>query len=268
MKRVIGIFGIALLGVCFGLAQDTQQAPAAQPPAAQAPAVQTPAAPSEPLPTVEQVLNKYIEALGGRAAIEKVTSRVSKGSFEIPAFGANGTLTLYTKAPNKEALVMDVPSFGNVLTGCDGNIAWSNNPMSGLTESSGAALAAAKRDARFNRELYLKELYKTVEVKGKTKVGDQDAYVVQATPEEGTPDTFYFDTTTGLLVRADAERENPQGTQSVESYLKDYREVDGVKVPFTMEQVMPSMTITIKLDDVKNNVEIDDAKFVKPAAAQ
>ena len=89
--------------------------------------------------------------------------------------------------------------------------------------------------------------------------------MIEATPAEGPPEKLYFDVNTGLLVRHDAEVESPQGKLLMESYLEDYKVVDGVKIAHTMKSVNPAMTIVIKISEVKNNVEIDDAKFGKPA---
>ncbi len=250
MKRVIGLLLVTLFFVPVGFSQVAEQK----------------AEPAAALPTVDQVLAKYVEASGGKAAIEKISSRVTKGSFEIPAMGSTGTLVLYAKAPNKTAVVIDIPGFGLVKQGFDGTIAWSSDPMSGLNETTGTALEAAKRDAVFHRELVLKDQFKTIEVKGKQTVGDKETYMLEATPETGAPEKMYFEVATGLLIRVDGERSSPQGTMNVETTLKDFRDVDGVKIPFLMEQVMPSMSFVIKIEEVKNNVEVDDALFTKPTS--
>jgi len=254
MKRGLAFLLVGLFAFAVVAAQETQ-------PQTPAPAA---AAVSEALPTVDQLLTKYVEALGGKAALEKTTSRVSKGSFELPEFGASGTLTVYGKAPNKTAVVVDIPGFGLVKQGCDGTLAWEDNPQTGLVEKSGAALAAAKRDAVFHRELDLKAQYKQMAVKAKQKIGEQDVYVIVATPEEGAAETWYLDAVTGLLARVDAEREGPQGTALIQSSFKDYRDVDGLKIPFQIEQALPGMTIISKFEEVKHNVEIPDSQFVKP----
>jgi len=178
--------------------------------------------------------------------------------------GASGTLTIYAKMPNKSLVVVDVPGFGVIRQAFDGTVAWEDNPQSGVTEKSGAALATAKRDASFRRELELKTQYKQWEIKAKQKIGDQDVYVMTATPEEGAVETWYFDAATGLLARVDAERESPQGTTLIQASFKDYRDVEGLKTPFRIEQALPGMTIITKLDEVKQNVEIPDSQFAKP----
>ena len=218
------------------------------------------------LPTVDQIIDKYVQAIGGKAAIEKQTSRVSKGTFEIPAVGAGGTAEIFEKAPNKSAAVINIEGFGMVLEGFDGKIAWAQDPQSGLREKAGAELGAAKIDAEFHKWSKIKQLYPKIVVKGKDKVADRDVYVVEATPAESSAETWYFDAQNGLLVRQDSEREGPQGKQSVQIFLEDYKEFDGVKLPMTIRQVTSAFTLTIKISDVKHNVPIDDAKFVKPKA--
>ena len=218
------------------------------------------------LPTADQILEKYVQTLGGKAALEKITSTASKGTFEIPAFGATGSAEMWEKAPNKTALKLDIPGFGLVLEGFNGTVAWSQDPQSGLREKTGAELAATKLDADFYKPLRLKQLYPKIAVKGKEKVGDKDMYVLTATPAEGSPETWYFDVATGLLARMDLERESPQGKMAVQVFQEDYKEVDGIKIPHTVRQVTSAFTIIIKLEEVKHNVAVDETKFNKPVA--
>ncbi|HZM91178.1 MAG TPA: hypothetical protein VFF31_31950 [Blastocatellia bacterium] len=218
------------------------------------------------LPTADQILEKYVQTLGGKAALEKITSTASKGTFEIPAFGATGSAEMWEKAPNKTALKLDIPGFGLVLEGFNGTVAWSQDPQSGLREKTGAELAATKLDADFYKPLRLKQLYPKIAVKGKEKVGDKDMYVLTATPAEGSPETWYFDAATGLLAQMDLERESPQGKMAVQVFQEDYKEVDGIKIPHTVRQVTSAFTIIIKLQEVKHNVAVDETKFNKPVA--
>lgn len=217
------------------------------------------------VPTVDQILDKYVQAIGGKTAIEKQTSMTAKGSFEIPAMGMGGAAEVFAKAPNKTLVVVDVQGYGVVQQGFNGNTAWASDPTQGIREKSGVELASAKLESEFYKEIKFKQLFSKIEYKGKEKVGDHDTYVLIATPTGSSPQKMYFDTTSGLLVRTDVEQETPEGKVPVEEYLDDYKDVDGVKVPFTRRQVLPQMTFVIKLTDVKHNVTIDDAKFNKPS---
>lgn len=254
MKRTLTTLTFILAIAVAALAQGGSQKPGAD------------AKPAGALPTADQIIEKYVQAIGGKAAIEKQTSRVSKGTFELPAFGASGTAEIFEKAPNKTASVINIAGFGVVQEGYDGKTAWSQDPQSGLREKAGAELASAKLDAEFLKPIRIKQLYPKLVVKGKDKVGDKEVYVVEATPVESSVETWYFDTQTGYMLRQDAERESPQGKQPIQVYLDNYKDVDGIKLPFKIHQVTPAFTIDIKIDEVKHNVAIDDAKFAKPAA--
>ncbi len=251
MKRTLTI-----LTLCFAIAVVARAQGGAQKPAADAAA----------LPSADQIIDKYVQAIGGKAAIEKQTSRVSKGSLEIPAFGASGTAEVFEKAPNKTITVVNIAGFGVILDCFDGSAGWAQDPQSGMRDKSGAELAASKLDAEFYKPVKIKQLYSKIVVKGKDKVGDKEVFVVEATPAESSVETWYFDTQSGLLVRQDSEREGPQGKQMIQTFLEDYKKFDGISLPCTIRQVTPAITISIKIEDVKHNVPIEDAKFKKPAA--
>lgn len=223
------------------------------------------AKPDVALPSVDEVLTKFVKATGGKEALEKLNSRVVKGSFEIEAMGVSGGFQSYAKAPNKNAVIVDVPGFGTVHNVFDGTTAWESNPQAGLRELTGAELAAQKRDHDFYQPLHLKNHYPKMVVKGTEKVGSAVAVVVEATPAEGGPEKFYFDVDSGLLLRQDAERETAQGKMAVEVYFENYKEVDGVKIAHTTKQVTPMFSMTLKLDEIKHNVPVEDSKFNKPA---
>jgi hypothetical protein len=222
--------------------------------------------PAEGMPSADQIIEKYVQAMGGKAALEKLNSRTTKASFEIPSMGAGGTVETFAKAPNKSLAIITVPGFGVIREGYTGTAAWSEDPAMGMRDKSGLELTDAKLASEFHRPLKLKQLYPTMTVTGKQKVGEKEAYVIEAKPTEGSVEKWYFDAQTGLLIRQDAERESPQGKMPTEIYLEDYKEVDGIKIAHTIRQTTPMFTINIKTEEVKHNVPVDDAKFNKPAA--
>lgn len=216
------------------------------------------------LPTVDEILAKYVGALGGKEAIEKVTSRSARGTMELEGMGINGPLELYAKAPNKTATIIELGGLGKIINVFDGTNGYSADPTNGLRELSGAELATAKRNADFYEPLNLKKHFSKLEVKGKEKIGASEAYVIEAIPDKGDPEKHYFAVDTGLLIRSDSNAETPQGKLAVEMNFGEYKEVGGVKVPHTLRQVTPIFTAVLKLSEVKHNVAIDDAKFAKP----
>lgn len=218
------------------------------------------------LPSAESLVDKYLAAIGGKEAVLKAKSRLIKGNIEMATMGLKGTAQIYAKAPDKMLTVIDIAGFGMIQQGYNGKIGWSQDPLTGVRELKDSELTMMKRSVEFHRDVKLKELYPKMVVKEKSKVGDAEAYVVEATPVEGTPERLFFDIKTGLLIRTDFEFEGPQGKMQFENFLEDYRLVDGVKMAFTLRQVNPAISITTKIDEVKQNVPIEDSKFEKPKA--
>lgn len=266
MKRIALILAFALSAAFTSAAQekpktDTQSKP--ETPKAEAPkgAEKTAA-----LPTADEILDKNVKAVGGKEVIEKIASRSTKASFDLEAFGVSGApIEILAKAPNKSATKIDVPNFGVVNIIFNGATGWNSDPMNGLRELTGVELAQLKRRSDLHGALNLKQQYSKMEVKGKAKVGSYETYVIEATTAEGGLEKFYFDINTGLLVRHDLEAEGPQGKALTENYFDDYKAVDGVKIPHTIRFVNPEISWVTKIIEVKNNVEIDDAKFNKPS---
>jgi outer membrane lipoprotein-sorting protein len=279
MRKATAIIFVVLLTALGARAQNEtpKTSPDSKPEGKPAATPATPAAPASAsattttapaattTPTAEQLVDKYVAALGGKAAIEKLTSITAKGTFDLPAMGVSGTAERLSKAPNKSYFIVNIPSFGDVKQGTDGTTAWAQNPGTGqIDDVTGVELTRSKISADFYRDLKLKEHYPKMTVKGTGKVGERDAYVVEAVSSAG-PSTMYFDSQSGLVLRVDGEREGPEGKMMVEEYFDDYREVDGVKFPFYYRQKNPQYDFTVKYSEVKHNVAIDDAKFSKPA---
>lgn len=221
---------------------------------------------AEALPSVDQILDKYVAALGGKEAVLKISSRVAKGTLELDQMAGEATTEIYQKAPNKMFTDTESPSFGAYIRAYDGTKGWQDTPQTGLDDVTGGQLASLKRSAEFYGDINLKELFPKMSLKGKESVDGHDAYVVEAVAEDGSPETWYFDANTGLRVRIISQTEGPDGTTEVDTQLGDYREVDGIKYPFLIHQSLGMIAYTIRLAEVKQNVPIDDAKFAKPAA--
>lgn len=254
MKKILNLVILSGVLVLAASAEVAAQKPDAKAPSAGA------------LPSADQIVEKYISGSGGKAALEKITSRVQKGTLEVPAFSVSGPLQTYSKAPNKNYFWADIAGYGVVQQGYDGKVAWAEDPQNGTRELAGQELKDAILTAEFNKVTRFKELYPKLTVKSKEKVGDHDAYLVEATTKDGATEKWYFDTQTGLPLRQDAEREGPTGKAPVSVYYENYKPVDGVSLPFTIRQERPEVSIVLKFDEVKNNVPIEDSKFAKPAA--
>jgi hypothetical protein len=231
---------------------------------ASAPAPAAAAKPAAALPSSDQVLDKYVNAIGGRDAWLKVKSRVSVGTIDVPAYNVTGTVEVHQKAPDR-VLTVVVVGGQTIRHGSDGTIMWSDDPQNGIKEETGAAAASSKREADFYHQLDLKQIYSKITVTGVDKVSGHDVYVVEAVAPDGSTDKFFFDQTSGLLVRSISHHPAPDGSDTVYTAdIEDYRDVDGLKIPFVSHQSSDQAQFTITWTEVKNNVDLTDDQFGKP----
>jgi photosynthetic reaction center cytochrome c subunit len=214
-------------------------------------------------PSGDELIDKYLKAVGGAAAIDKVTSRVMKGTI---TFGdRNVPIEIFSKDPDKRVSITHTPD-GDNITAFDGHEGWLGVPGRPVREMHGPDLDGAAMDADLHFAEHLKNMFSEVEVRGAEKVGEHHAYFVAGRRGEKTPVRLYFDEQTGLLVRLVRFGETPLGRLPTQIDYADYREVGEVKIPFRWTLARPGGRFTIQVTEVKQNVPVDDAKFEKPAA--
>jgi hypothetical protein len=150
--------------------------------------------------------------------------------------------------------------------GFNGSVGWEKNPA-GVHDITGQQLAEFKRAFQLFGDLKLKEQFARMNV-GKDKIDGRDVYVIRATAANGRRERLYFDGETSLLARRISLLETPIGVIPEQVDFEDYRDVDGIKVPFTIRisAVDSFSTAVRKFTEVKLNVPVDETKFNKPAA--
>jgi len=218
-------------------------------------------------PTVDSILDQFVEASGGRSALEKVKSRTVKG--ELDLLGSTTDWVMEAKAPNKQFSGFNSPTLGTVADGFDGTIAWSKN-QAGVRVKEGEELTKTKRDADFYRYLNLKKLYPDLSYKGADKVDGEEVHVLESKPSATGIERFYFSAKSHLLIQQESEFEGPPGKIGLSVRMTDFRPVDGIKYAHNMKFKIhfgdQDLEFAIKVKEVKHDAAIEDAKFSKPAS--
>jgi hypothetical protein len=215
-------------------------------------------------PSVDDILNHYIRAMGGKAAIQKLMSRVGKGTITIAGSGIQGTLQCWLLYPDKVLVVSEFPGIGTIRQGFDGTLGWAEDPQSVLHVISGAELADLRRSAVFDRAIRMKDVYPGLTVKDRETVDGKDVWVLQTTLDPWTY-RMYFDVNGGLMTRLDMEQPLDSGGKSTIVLVpSDYRPVGGVMVPFTISESSPSVSWVEKFTEITPNTMIDDSIFARP----
>jgi photosynthetic reaction center cytochrome c subunit len=213
------------------------------------------------LPAAEQLLDKYLAAVGGAEALEKITSRVEKGT--LSAFGGQHfAMDVYSKAPDKRFSVMHLQG-GDSVTAFDGKQGWLSVPGR-VHMMSAAENDAARIDADLYFAAHVKTLYQKFRVEAGEKIDGHETYLVVGRSEGQPPLRLYLDKESGLLLRLVRYAETPLGRNPTQIDYADYRDANGMKLPFRWTLARPGNRFTIQVEQVQQNVPVDDAKFVPP----
>jgi photosynthetic reaction center cytochrome c subunit len=213
------------------------------------------------LPPAEQLLDKYLAAVGGAEALQKITSRAQKGT--LTAFGGQHfPMDVYSKAPDKRFSVMHLQG-GDSVTAFNGKQGWLSVPGR-VHMMSAAENDAARIDSDLYFPAHVKTLYRQFRVDAGEKIDGHETYLVVALSEGQRPLLLYLDKETGLLLRLIRYAETPLGRNPTQIDYADYRDASGVKIPFRWMLSRPGNRFTIQVEQVQQNVPVDDAKFVPP----
>jgi hypothetical protein len=222
-----------------------------------------------PPPPVDDVINKYLEALGGQAAVAKITSRVITGTVT-NRMKQSMAFTIEEKGDKFHEAIASSPA--PMAVGFDGAAGWTQNGDQ-ASDLTGFQLQQALRMADLGLSLHLKDRYTTVTAARPTRLpastpGAQGAAVnvLQCqTPAQYLTDSFYFDATSGMLLRRRIVTRTGVNGSLVEQFdYADYRDVNGVKMPFEITHSNWSTFETFKVAGIKANPNIGDGTFVKP----
>ena len=232
--------------------QETDAAPAAMAP--------TGGRPTGPQITPDQILEKYLVAIGGADAVNKIHSRVMTG--KILTGGNESPIEVYTKAPNKRITITKMAN-GESMTAFDGTAGWMGSTGRPARDMTPAESAASALDAEFALGLHLKEMYPQLRRGRPEKIGDTECEVINGSAPNKPAVRLYFDSKTGLLVRMIRFADNPLGRMPTQIDYADYRDTDGVKIPYRWTLSRPNGRFTIQVASVKSNVDIPDSRFSK-----
>jgi photosynthetic reaction center cytochrome c subunit len=222
----------------------------------------TTSATARALPSAQEIIEKYAQALGGEAAIQKIETRVDTGSLEAAPRNMHSKIEVYRKAPDKVLTILH-GARGDSSQGYNGTIAWQARGGE-VEELSGDDLARAKDLAAFNAGLSLIKNYAHLEVKDIAKIDGHDAYRIIASRAGATSDQYYFDAQSELLLRVSTEIDSPLGAIPQDTYYEDYRDVTGVKVPFLIRVIRPDGATIYKWEQIQANIPVEDSRFEKP----
>ena len=223
--------------------------------------------------SVDQVLDKYLQAIGGAQRVARVTSFVATGkSVGYRGFGGGGVVEVSAQAPDKRATHISFPEYpdrGVSVRTYDGRTGWIATPLAVVRkyELAGSERDGARLDATLSFPTQIKQALTSLRVGPPSTIADKDVTVLQGNGANGTLATLYFDDRSGLLVRMVRHGRSPIGRVPTQVDYADYRDVGGIKFPFRWTFAWLDGRDNFEFSDVKVNVPIDAAKFGEPNVA-
>jgi photosynthetic reaction center cytochrome c subunit len=244
--------------------------------------------PLQPAPGT--IIDKYLQAIGGTERLAGLKSYIAKGaSVSFGGFGGGGKVQIYGKFPDQRTTHIDFPEArerGESVRAFNGHEGWLETPLAVLTDYqlTGGELDGARLDAELSFPGQIKQVLTKLRVSMPITISDlpgpssqtanqssviavgQDRLVnvVQGVSAQGTLVTLYFDQESGLLVRMVRYAKSPIGRVPTQVDYADYRDVDGIKIPFRLLFAWLDGRDAIQLSEIQTNVPIDEAKFGRP----
>ena len=220
------------------------------------------------VPSADQILDKYIQALGGAQRVAGLTSFVARAAYQGYDDPEKRPAEIYAEAPDERTIIVHGAN-GQSTTTYDGHSGWiaapeTDQPMP-VMALTGGDLQGAKVDAIVSFPGEIKRAFSQWRVGFPTNINDRDVQVVQGSNPGESPVKFYFDQQSGMLLRMVRYTNLPVGLNPTQIDFADYREVSGVKIPFRWTVTWTDGRSVTELTEVQPNAAIDVSKFAKPA---
>ncbi|MET0396290.1 MAG: hypothetical protein ABW277_05670 [Longimicrobiaceae bacterium] len=222
---------------------------------------------AQQLPPAKQVIDRYVEAVGGREAIARHRFRTMETEMSMPAMGMTMPMKMVMAAPNRIVTTAEMPGAGTLRSGYDGSVGWQVNPMTGPSLMSGAELEQVAQTADFFSLLNYDKLYRSMETTERTELNGRPCYRVKLTTATGRESWQCFDTETGLMVASGGKQESQMGSMEVTSLLSDYKEFDGIRMATRSTSKMMGQDMTMTVKSV-SHAPVDASVFALPAEIQ
>jgi len=216
--------------------------------------------------SADQILDKYLQAIGGTAQLAKLTSFTAKGTYEgYDTLSEQVPLDIFANSPSQLTTVVHTQN-GDSVTTFDGRNGWiaAADKLMRVLPLDGGDLEGAKMDASLSFPARIKQDFEWRTGFPSVSIDDRPVQVIQNAARGATGAKLYFDSETGLLVRQVRFVDTAVGVIPAQVDYSDYRDVAGVKVPFKRVITWTDGRSTVELSQVQANVRVDTTRFAKP----
>lgn len=211
-----------------------------------------------------EVLDAYLEKIGGEEMIKSIESTKIVGTMEIPMAGMTGQMTMMSKVPGMVSMTMNLPGFGMTRSGFDGTVGWSSDPMSGPRLMTDEEVETLRSQADPSVAMKYRDLYETIEYSGEVNFEGRKAHKITLIDEDGDKQIEFFDVTTGLMAGQVSTQETPMGAIEVTTVMTEYKDFGGMQMPTKMVTTLGPQKMIMTITSAEMNTVEDDAFELPP----
>jgi hypothetical protein len=237
-----------------------------QTPPVEAPKTSPPgkAAAQAALPSARSILDRHLDAIGGKAAVLAHSSTHATGTFTVASAGMKGTIEVFAAKPDKSLVKINIPGVGEIFEGYDGTNGWTVSPMTGPMVLEGKQLEDKKFDTDFYSELHDEGRYASMTTMERTEFDGRPCYKIRLVRKSGSEDFEFYDVKTGLKAGRTATRETPMGAMTGTSVESDYKKFGKLLVPTTIKNSIAGVQQLITIETIQFD-QVSPAMFQPPA---
>lgn len=212
-----------------------------------------------------EIIDTYIEKIGGEEMIKSIVSTKMTGTLEVPMAGLAGSMTMMSKVPGMVSMVMDIPGFGKSESGFDGTVGWSSDPMGGPRIMTDEETKALKEQADPTIAMKYRERYPTIEYAGESNFEGKKAHKIRLVDADGEEQYEFFDIASSFMVGQEGVQSTPMGDINMITVMSDYKEFGGMQMPTKITQKIGPQEVIITIKTAEMNT-VEDGAFELPAA--
>jgi len=217
-------------------------------------------------PAADQVLDRYIQAIGGPERLAKITSFAAQGTYQ-GYLDEKYPIDVFAKGGNQLSTVIHTAA-GDSATTYDGKAAWIAGPVTerpvAMLDLTDGDLIGARLDAAVWFPAEIKTALTQWRGAASASIDGRDMRMIQGTGDGRYPVNLYFDSKSGLLARVVRYTESPVGLNPTQIDYADYREVAGVRMPYRVTVTWLDGKSTTEFSEIRPNVPLDAARFARP----
>lgn len=221
------------------------------------------------LPSAEEIIADYLDAIGGAEAIRAHSSSQARGTMELLGQGIRGEMQMYAAAPNKSLMVASFPDLGiESKTGYNGEVAWALDPMTGERILQGDELQQIVDESDYYSDLHDPSKFQSMETLELTEYAGRAAYKVKLVYISGREMFEYFDEENGRLVGAEGLQYSLMGAINFRVFVSEYQQFGDIMAPTKIIQELgPGQTVQVKITAMEHD-NVDPSTFDLPASIE